>query len=668
MKTFAPRVSWLMPLAILACGVSIALWPRARAMAMESWLGTSSMPAWDNGTYRLEPVLDEKQVRMRVWTKAKKEFPNDADVQILASENLAPSQALSLLEKRLQRTPKDLFWLSYYAHVATYTLQPDYGSGPVQNPNWPAKSNISGFASRGTPAQWRQLERFALRGAALDPDNGFWMWMRVRALVGLKRENEIGAVFRGATGTTRFEAYNHEHARWREATTRRALPPLLPRYRMQGNVASWWFYHAARDSAMRGTEQVMIARAANRHDEAISTALAIIHSARLLRLGSDSFTGIWTGLNMETQMFNSAQLPPRNPPNRARRAYVRPGFPFSTFTTTTPLVKPAGNLPLYLQQQGRRVELVRLAREWATLAPYNRAARSYPWIDEQIPAQIARLHALERGCRLATALLVPVTAWGVSAMLGAWIWRRHAPARNALSWPMCWGAATFLVLSVGALDASWWWQNPDIQPAIKLALINVGERLTANYGLISHAPLALWAWPLVLLSLFALRAATKQQLAPPQTSVRDRFREVLSLADELAAFDLSPLIGIFTSLVAWFTVIGVLLWAGYNWPPRSSVDFNQIGATGGFWSVIFAVVVGGLFVVRWSRRPHKRVALAAWFRMQIRLIVAFLGVLVALFLVGHVLTIPDDRAFERAFEREISGQTFREWRASKKLN
>lgn len=611
---------------ILAVWLVIVAGPRSRA----AFWRVLAPPISDqiNGDF-YSSLLFNPQKGAPDWAK------NDRRVLVLEAAQNEAKIAIPKLDALTEKFPDDPFILAWrLKHSSNYLIDNRYG-GPLTNPNFPKPPPKNFIRSQAKPrAAWEKMAQIARRGQKLRPNNTYFDWMLIYALVGMRRDDEARAVLKAATRKTDYDDFTRQEIQTKIAV-RRMSGALSP----TDEISIWaatLFPHFAR---FRQTTRVMMEhaideRAKGNHQNAIDTAFGLMHLGSLMRQNGYSAIGSLVGTAIEKialfSWFNKAKIP-------------KLGAKISLAQSKT------FNLVGYAEAHNRP-EVARFATgEWNVLGKWSKL-RWGLWNGTE--KMLATSLILERWGRIVWRSLLPILVLWMVASLGArrWKWNGAPPLAGAAKRNFGVMAPFILALLAGDLALFFHGWNPtmDFSDFLWSAL--------GNYELSSAAPFLVRMGAAGVLVLTALGFVAKWQRShlekPP--SLRERLKKLMPpTVENLANFDFSFLFHFIGRLTFW--ILALAGFAAFVWLPQPRGQGDNAEIFGASWAIFLVVwiVLMAFQLGIWRHLPHRRASLVLSIHTMARMAGAYLvGASLVLALLVFA-ALPVWSRFDQQFDRTI---------------
>lgn len=539
------------------------------------------------------------------------------------------------IETQARRLNDDPLVLALLLRARLVGLHSNRVTGALSNPNFPAAPPKTALQTpESPPAYWLSLLNLARRGQALDPQNAYFDWRVIYALLALRRDDEAREALQIAARKSRYEDPHRALIVNRLALMREFYGlPLSPRdHHAARQIADFARSDLVRQrSAHWLMESAIDDRLAGRHGRALDTAGNLIRLGRVTRQESHFLRAAADGFMVETIAMNRI-VPPPGPgigPKAVRYSAslgALQGSPISLYP--------------YAQSQ-KRADITRLINaEWPQLKRYDalRSRVNRAQMDGFLLS--LGLTAAERERSILLRVLPSILLAGaLLTLLGRG--RDGSGARQSGFWLGLLMGATLLL---GAAEQDFF---------LYFERGGSGSPFTnhlGNQGLLGAMPL--WVWAGMTLALIAVNASSaltwqKRQVAPRQGWKAELQKLVARPADGLARHDFGPVL----ALTAQMTGISVLCLAFM----APIFDFGFVSRFTGVPAVRIqgalmsaALLVGfAAMILDWRAKPRRR----ATFYLALRLMrEGLLGFLVACSLTYAALALfvaPHAQRFDR---------------------
>lgn len=243
----------------------------------------------------------------------------------------------------------------------------NYPASPVGAPGPGVPAPPPAFAPIPTlpPSDVARFLGLVRRGQALEPQNTFWDWMEMAALVNTGRERELDAIARRAARKSVFDDHISEALRARIALFKRQKAGFAPGVTVEA-YASQLLPHLSpiRTTTQFLAQRVMGLRLQHRDDEALSLGMDCLRLARMIRLQATTPITSHVGKRCEQIIIRNARVPLGKPPR---------------FLSKSPLAALAANRAtlLFLARARSSPNAVEIATEWSRIARWNVASSPY---------------------------------------------------------------------------------------------------------------------------------------------------------------------------------------------------------------------------------------------------------------------------------------------------
>lgn len=629
------RRFWPLTLALF-CWLLLLLIPATRNGVRRAWI-VAPLYGGDSSDY--VDVAPFKRISLDDAALLKR-YPGNRDVTLYAARTNWGENGENL-DVLARLYPRDAYVVSLQIGRDMRGLFSGRGPGPLTAsdfPPYPKGSPIPDPLPKASPPeQWQKVIDLARRGQRLQPNNTYFDWVLLHALLATKRDDEAHRVIALAAKKTGFNAFERDAILNEMAYKRLALgSPLSPRelleaqlLRTPDNVS------ILRKTTRWGMETVIADRQAGRHERAIDTTFGLAKMGRIMRREGYSITAHVVGTDCEAIAFGNAAVPPKNV-----RSSLRVGASLGQFQSAP------GSLYAYAKAQGRSELLPVLDAEWMEMGQWYKAIRNLrtgTW-DIYSKDDMAMLIVADRMRALLMHALPLVVVVGVVFGLLSWRFPNRSRVVEGVGVPSGWTrgvvVGVLLLLIVVGLDTM-----------VSLSADGAGVYgdWTVGYlyfGLLQSAPAWIWVGVGGGLLCFALSATVGWQKR--RTGEARSFKEELGRTfhgngDGVANFDFGWLFSWVVRLTIWAIAFAALVWV----LRRSMYEGPRY-----LWMVPVGIVLFSLFLhfLTWRKRPHRRETLLLSFRLVGEAMAGFFVLASLLYGLIAFATLPKAMQFERDFE------------------
>jgi len=580
----------------------------------------------------LEDLLDAKPDDRDLHLAAAAGAKEDELVQL---DLMSPKDAYSTvllrhkqiqqLDALIERHPRDAALIAIRLTAASQGLRIGRYDSPLFNANWPGPNlHKPDWADQPSPAaNWQTFLELANRGAALEPNNTFFDWMRMAGLLALHRDAEALRVLNLAALKTGYDDHRRDEIFGLLRAYGEARPLTAAE---QTQLVDDTFEGRSEhfDVAYGVMGAVVEARLAGKDQTALTEAYNLFRLCRVFRIKSYDLSGPVRATFLE-KIATRWVVPMIGAPSHSAKPKA-----FSSLAQFS--------IPMDLTSYAlamRRLDIavsihpeLKITLKWT--GPAEGVAEDYnPYqrLEDVLATQ-------ERWGRILLQTLPPVLIlWGWSALVTArWKFEDESqalpPRRGAAA-----GALILALLAAG--DAALAWR---LQPGTGATNLPDYPHSTTLYALAPVLVTVGTAGCLVIMSFAgARRWQLRNRMRPP---LLVQIKAAIGSPDRLSELSLTPLIG----AVATATVWGVLAFAFANLCANPQVspggdlevlydDNNALP-----WLVWLAFLAVAL--VRWCRLPDRRRALALVVLNLRRVTAGYLLAALLLYAVTALLTVP----------------------------
>jgi len=529
----------------------------------------------------------------------------------------------------MKRWPRNAAMIALQLDYAQQDIQLGRDDDRVQNPAWPAPNPIPHIPMEpaSPKGQWSQYLDLANRGSALEPDNAYFDWMKIMALLALHRDSEAVTLLNRASSKTIYNDHFSERIMDQVAAYQRKRPLTPAEQELVYSQTLPPFAGQLVNAANCLTGRVMELRMQGRNQLAVTTAASLMHLCRLVRDNSYSVSNSFLFLQCESNAFNAVYVP--TPGTQGLRT--------CDFDPSKLLADPSNLAGYALSQHQPEVAKSALSGYLDLKLWYGSSAglpfeyREQPWaVTAAVQERWGRvlLHTLP-GCALLFLLACALTrAWPVTDPSAAGpAWRGGAAA-----------LAILIVLFAG--DSGLAWRGGE-----SVANMFTADDLIGAPALAAVAPTLVWgvaATALVLLSFASAHRWQRRNRAQPRWLARPK--ETLRTYHGLADLDPRPLVHFTARATLWLMLLGlyatITLPSGPDARPNWLVSHNNVMAAG----IALALVLGA--VRAWSVLPDRRQALRLVFLNLRRFSGAYLATALLLYAVSGLAMLPVIHEFD----------------------
>ncbi len=458
------------------------------------------------------------------------------------------------LRALVEANPRNPVVLAIYLRRNHVLPRSNGGSnGPLDSsfPDWSVRIRDANTVLPGSPefvAPQPRLDlheylKLARRGQQLEPQNTYFDWMEMTALVALGRPRELDAVARRAARKTVFDDHGTDELRARIAYFPRQKPLFEPAAKVSA-FSGLLLPHLSpiRNVTRSLAQRVMGLRLQKRDDEALALGINTMRVARLMRLQSSSPLPSQVGLVCEAIAMRSARVP--------LGAHLKYNFQ----SPVSALASDPGSL-LFLANGRSPATAREIAGEWAQLRRWNVLSSSNLFADLVKMDTIEGVDWTTRAASyLAVSLPVCGLVWFVLTALS--LWRREAKPVADAPRAGLWGAFLGLGL-LGAFGGFEWIvralalrSNPPPGSFCGTGMVWREEILFSQNSLLAATPF-IWGAVALLLAMGAWRAAFAAHRTTGKTRREPRPKPTVAVSSTLPID------------VLWSGVSGI--WKGAKW-------------------------------------------------------------------------------------------------------
>jgi len=559
-------------------------------------------------------------------------FPNDRDV-LLANALASPNDKVATLDALISRFPNDATLLALRLEEGSRKLNIARYDNPGYNINWPGPSAIpDGYGKPSAPAEWDAYLALANRGAALEPDNTFFDWMRMAALYALHRDPEAIRVLNQTSRKTGFDGHARDviFALFRAYGHARRLAPAEQKYLAESSLNDY-FMSQLRDVTRCTTPAVIRARMAGDNHTALTDSYDLFHLGHLVRLKSYTLMGPLVAISLETITITEVELPQK----------AGSALHFPKIYSTQSMVAATSNLAGFALAMKRPDIAAEVAADWkgnrVWLTPLAGKAIMY---NPTLPLEDIAATQERWGRLLLHTLPLVILLWALS-IAGAKRWRfEDAAAAATPRQGVLAGGLVLLTLAAG--DAAFAWRVgrdefifPDYARSpnlYTLAPLLVMGCVGGTFVILSFARARRWQW----------RHKSRGKWWP---GVKDVVRN----PSRLHELNLTPLLRLTAQCTLWLA----LAFAFGFFCADSEVKPGGNAQTLFFGSNLIPCLIWLVFltgaIARWIRLPDRRRALALILLNLRQLSAGYLLAALLLYPVTALLILPVDQEFTAAY-------------------
>ena len=566
-----------------------------------------------------------------------REFPHDPEVQFGLPVGSAQEQERSL-DGLIASHPHNASYLAIRLICSLGRLKMGRQDNPYSDPDWPRPNHDPNFVEEvpSPPANWLLFLSLAQRGAALEPQNTFFDWMRITALLALHRDPEALQVLHGTAGKSGYDEHLREYrlALWHALRLARPLTPAEQLNLQPATTPDSFLIRVAH--CIMG--QVITERWRHQDGAAVATAYQLLCLGRLIRTHSYSVDRAYIGLVVveEAAMDEVALLPPSKTRSR-----------FARLPSPSGMLRSSSNLAGYAWLTGDRRVAADVVAERAILHAWNPlliaslAGRPGGWW-----ATAASLQ--ERWGRMLLRTLPPCFL----LLLLATVATRCRPNGNGTSLlparygPMI-GGTLLALLVAGDLGRCWRTQID------KLGFV-APTAFAQAHGVLALMPVLttlLIPGVFILLSFAHARQLQLCGQKPPRWTNSEAGR--LPSPRHLAEFNSRPLVALTARITLWTSLVAGFFFVcldGNAYPlERDGWLFHYADAIAiGIWS---AFLIAAFY--RWYRLPDRRRALALAGHSLRQLTAGYVLAALLIYPLMALLILPVDGKFDRIYHEAV---------------
>jgi hypothetical protein len=419
------------PLAvILLCWLTVFLVPATRYGARTAWKLYGSPPPDVSDRVAVSPFKDLSPA----VAVAVRQFPNEKVVRVVAAMDSALRHNLDVA---LKMYPRDTLLIRLMVDFEAKNLPSGRPYGPLSNPKYPAAAPKVVPLTSAQLSKWHEIIELARRGQKLEPQNTYFDWVLIHALLATNQDDEVRQVLTIASKKSDFDNHNRDQLLYRVAFREMTEGvPLSPSIMMRGEGAlSSESGARTRDAARAIMDMVISDRDAGEHNRAVDVASDLLKLSRVLRLNSYYLNDCFVGLACErVALYGAAAPAATRVPGLGGASSLFRSHPRSIYR--------------YAKASGRPDVLTFFDREWVELGKWESALTKLyasPWRSERMRQAVVLMAAERlRAIILRTlpfALLLCAIAYAISRRF------RRAKMGPLALWPgIAFGAFTLVVL------------------------------------------------------------------------------------------------------------------------------------------------------------------------------------------------------------------------------
>jgi len=589
----------------------------------------------DPSNFENNTCLDSNALPDSNWILA--HYPDDPAVA-LGLLGGPTSDQIETLDKLIAAHPGDATLIAARLLRSCQNMRVGRYDNPFDDPNWPRPAD-SDDEPRPSPRQeWLAFLNLANRGAALEPRNTFFDWMRIAALLALHRDSEALTVLNLAADKTDFD----DHVKEQTLDTIHAYQlarPLTPMELLR--IGHWDFEE---EPVLKRTWPCLMGhviefRSNGQNDEALKTAYNLLRLGRVLREHAYLLRGSIDGYLAVDQAITDVAVSHSAP--AAAPAWLPP-----LLTSHAKLVlSSTGDLAGYALSLKRAGIARDASSEWAILGQQSKLVTASLFQSPVLPW--ANLVAIQEQWGRILLHTLPLTILVLLLSLAAnrrWTAPGDTPAYVPWAGAMA-GGIVLAILAFGDALSVW------VTSLNGLQLRLYFYRSSGLYANEQWMVIGGVAGVFVLLSLARTRRWQRRaQVTEPWLT---QLKGALFRRNQQWRLNLTPLFQFIALATIWlcltFGYILLCLYAGsteLRGPEFGSGDGGAGAAI--VWTVFFVIAA-----IRWFRLPDRREALGLVFLNLRRLATGYLLAALLIYPVTALAILPADSKFDQGFQRYV---------------